>query len=154
MEPKLISHRGNIHGRQPSDENHPDYLQSAINKGYDVECDVWVDNKNAIFLGHDKPSHKISENFLKSDKVWCHAKNFKALSQLLKIGSHVFWHEEDRYTLTSKGYCWCYPEVEFSANSVIVQLHFKNLIVKPFGVCSDEVSTYRSYYRCQQSQSL
>ena len=37
---KLIAHRGNIHGENPSEENKPEYIDAAIDKGYDVEIDV------------------------------------------------------------------------------------------------------------------
>jgi len=36
----LISHRGNINGRLESYENAPNYIDSAISKGYDVEIDI------------------------------------------------------------------------------------------------------------------
>ena len=43
---KLIAHRGNINGPNPEKENHPDYINTAIKSGYDVEVDVWfIDNK-------------------------------------------------------------------------------------------------------------
>ena len=37
----LISHRGNINGKNPEKENHPDYIWVAIQAGYEVEIDVW-----------------------------------------------------------------------------------------------------------------
>ena len=39
----LISHRGNINGRQPNLENLPEYIDSALELGYDVEIDIWAD---------------------------------------------------------------------------------------------------------------
>jgi hypothetical protein len=48
----LISHRGNINGKQPSKENHPLYIFEAIKQGFQVEIDVWfIDGK--FKLGHD-----------------------------------------------------------------------------------------------------
>ena len=32
----LISHRGNLNGKNVDFENHPDYIMAAINKGFDV----------------------------------------------------------------------------------------------------------------------
>ena len=50
----LISHRGNIDGRNVEYENNPNYIEAAINLGYDVEIDVWfIDGK--FMLGHDEP---------------------------------------------------------------------------------------------------
>ena len=36
----LISHRGNINGKIPEYENNPDYVDSAINLGYEVQ-NMW-----------------------------------------------------------------------------------------------------------------
>jgi hypothetical protein len=41
---KIISHRGNLNGSSTDIENHPTYIQAAINAGYDVEVDAW--NRN------------------------------------------------------------------------------------------------------------
>ena len=59
---KLIAHRGNITGRNPDEENSPDYISQAIQKGYDVEVDVWL--MDGIYLGHDKPQYETSIDFL------------------------------------------------------------------------------------------
>ena len=64
---KLISHRGNIAGKNFELENRPDYISNAIKLGYDCEIDVWL-IKNKIYLGHDKNKRKMYEvkiNFLK-----------------------------------------------------------------------------------------
>ena len=37
----LISHRGNVNGREPSLENGDKYCQEAIDKGYNVEIDTY-----------------------------------------------------------------------------------------------------------------
>ena len=100
----FISHRGNINGINKKYENNPTYIQSAINKGYYVEIDVWY--KNAFFLGHDRPQFKVSQKFLENKKFWCHAKNIEALEKLQKLKTKYFWHQEDDYTLTSNGYIW------------------------------------------------
>ena len=54
----LISHRGNLNGKMPQNENHPDYIDEAIHAGYDVEVDVWMID-NELFLGHDEPNIKL-----------------------------------------------------------------------------------------------
>ena len=103
---KIISHRGNLNGRIPSQENHPSYIQTAIDNGYDVEIDVWWTD-GRFYLGHDEPSYEIDKLFLVNHKIWCHAKNKEALSEMLKIGAHCFWHENDSYTMTNKAIPWC-----------------------------------------------
>ena len=37
----LISHRGNIEGKQPKLENKPEYISKALELGYNVEIDIW-----------------------------------------------------------------------------------------------------------------
>ena len=49
---KLIAHRGNLHGPNPDKENSTDYINEAIESGYNVEIDVWFIN-NKWYLGHD-----------------------------------------------------------------------------------------------------
>ena len=49
----FISHRGNLSGPQPENENKVSYIQAAIDKGFSVEVDV-ID-----FDGH--PSLDVSE---------------------------------------------------------------------------------------------
>ena len=115
----LISHRGNIKGANSSDENRPEYINNALNLGYNVETDVWFKN-NSFYLGHDMPQFKIDKSFLINKKIWCHAKNFNSLYEMSKINCHYFWHEEDKYTITSKGYIWAYPGEEINENTICV----------------------------------
>ena len=80
---KLISHRGNIAGKQPGLENMPEYIKDTIEKGYDVEIDVWW--KNGFWLGHDESNvPNVDLEFLKNQKLWCHAKNIEALYEMQK----------------------------------------------------------------------
>jgi hypothetical protein len=44
-----ISHRGNINGKNIERENSPEYILETLNKGYDVEVDIWIIN-NKWFL--------------------------------------------------------------------------------------------------------
>ena len=64
----LISHRGNIDGPNKDRENNPEYIQIALNNGYEVEVDIWFKN-NSFYLGHDKADFLIDENFLKKKKI-------------------------------------------------------------------------------------
>lgn len=142
----LISHRGNINGINKKYENNPTYIQSAINKGYNVEIDVWY--KNAFFLGHDRPQFKVSQKFLENKKFWCHAKNLEALEKLQKLKTKYFWHQEDDYTLTSNGYIWTYPGKKLSKKSICVlpELNKKKLPKLISGICSDFIERYKNLY--------
>lgn len=139
----LIAHRGNTEGANPESENKPDYISSALRAGFDVEVDVWSVN-GKFFLGHDKPKHEVSWRFLKNPCLWCHAKNTDALSSMLSLGIHCFWHQSDDYTLTSKGYVWIYPQKDLVKQGIIVCDSFDNtLIGSCTGVCSDNIKAYR-----------
>ena len=135
MEIKLISHRGNIYGPKPELENKPEYINEALNLGFDVEIDVW-DIFGSYFLGHDEPQYLIKKEFLKNDKLWCHAKNIEGLYSMLEDDIHCFWHQEDDVTLTSKGYMWTYPDKQLTENSIAV-LPKGRPDVKVAGICSD-----------------
>ena len=101
----LISHRGNINGIQENKENEPEYINNAIKSGFDVEVDVRY-REDKFFLGHDFDQYEVSKDFLINKKIWCHAKTNITLSALHKIGAHYFWHQEDDYTITSRGFIW------------------------------------------------
>jgi len=58
---KLISHRGNINGTNPIEENRPKYIENAISMGFDVEIDIRYDIKTStLWLGHDEPQYMIT----------------------------------------------------------------------------------------------
>ena len=138
----LISHRGNIQGKSPGLENMPEYINDTLNKGYHVEIDVWY--KNGFYLGHDNPQYNVKPSFLVQDKIWCHAKNIKAIIEMSKYSKiHYFWHQEDDITLTSKGYIWAYPGKQPIKDSIAVMPELYNdSLDKCIGICSDYISNY------------
>ena len=144
---RLISHRGNIKGQNPERENMPAYVLETIEKtGYDVEVDVWL-IENQFYLGHDKPQYEIKDSFLSRPHLWCHAKNLNALGMLLEMGVKCFWHEEDKYALTSNNIIWTFPKECVIIKSIIVcqsleesKEYFKKDI---FGICSDFVGVIK-----------
>jgi len=141
---ELIAHRGNINGKSEK-ENHPSYVLEAISKGYSVEVDVWVVAQK-YYLGHDSPQYETSAPFLRNEKLWCHAKNFKALEKMLEDDEiHCFWHEKDSYTLTSKGIPWVYPKRELLKGSVCVspEIGYNGDISICKAICSDRIALYK-----------
>ena len=102
----LISHRGNISGKDKTSENNPKYILNALNLGYEAEVDVW-EYKEKLYLGHDEPSYLLDKEILvNKSRLWVHAKNLNALEIVRKFNLHYFWHQEDDITITSKGYWW------------------------------------------------
>ena len=139
----LISHRGNLNGKNEKFENHPDYILDAKDKGFEVEIDVWF-KENNFYLGHDKPQYKTDQKFLKDEKFWCHAKSSETLYELSKINCHYFWHNIDDYTITNKGYIWIYPNKPLIKNGICVlpeNANYNNLDCK--GICSDFIEKYK-----------
>ena len=139
---KLIAHRGNINGPEPELENAPIHIMNALEKGYDVEVDVWhIDDK--WYLGHDEPTYMIDRVVIERPNLWCHAKNLQALENMIECGINCFWHQEDDYTITSNGHIWTYPGKPTCNRSVIVIKDLK--AIKEFkdasiyGICSDYV---------------
>jgi len=144
----LISHRGNINGPKPQDENKPSYISSAINQGYDCEVDFWYVN-NKFVLGHDEPQYEIPLEFIQTyyNKLWIHCKNHQALSKLVEIDRggvyfNYFWHDSDDVALTSKSYMWANPGV-YIENSIAVLPEIKSDNLKNrIGICSDYIINY------------
>ena len=139
----LISHRGNLNGIEKDNENNPDYINLAISRGYDVEVDVRYES-GQFFLGHDFNQFKVEEEFLLNNKLWCHAKTNEALIALDRIKAHYFWHQEDDYTITSKGFFWTYPGKKLLKKSICVLPERANYDkIDCLGICSDFIERYK-----------
>jgi hypothetical protein len=136
----LISHRGNYKMPDKDKENNPVQISYMLDKGWNVEVDVWHDS-GKFYLGHDKPKYEIKTSFLKNNNLWCHAKNLSALQHMLNLGVHCFWHQKDDYTITSRGYIWTYPKKSVCNNSIIVcetlEDTIKHFKMNVAGICSD-----------------
>jgi hypothetical protein len=139
---KIISHRGNIHGPDPHTENNPYHINGILSRGIDVEIDLWYVDDN-LFLGHDEPTHQIDTSWLmiNKDKLWVHLKNLNAISSPVVKHLNYFWHENDKFTLTSKGIPWCFPNV-FLETGVTVTLTNEKITRNIFGLCTDYVEDY------------
>ena len=132
MHKKLISHRGNINGKNELLENNPNYIDIAIELGYDVEVDMWIDN-DGFYLGHDEPTYPITFNWLmeRSLKLWIHCKDLKTIEELKRLEEenglrdiHYFFHNTDDITITSYGKLWVYPgkqPIKYSIAEIILK---------------------------------
>lgn len=145
----LISHRGNINGANHDRENSPSYLEDAIGHGYNIELDLWV-NDGVPMLGHDKPQYKISKSFLIDIEgvSWIHCKNDEAVDYCFDNDLHFFYHNIDRYTITSFGYIWGYPGSKPVANNkfivVLPEITNDEIINNVYGICSDYVKGFKN----------
>lgn len=149
MKLRRIAHRGNREGPNPDRENEPGYVMEAINMGLDVEVDVWWIMEE-VWLGHDKPQYKVDGNFIKHQKLWCHAKNIQAMAYMMQNSNiHCFFHQTDDIALTSMGYLWTYPgKTPLTYASVAVMPETKPGWVHSgcFGICSDWAASWEFDY--------
>lgn len=152
---KLIAHRGNIQGHKPWFENKPEYVDIAIQYGYDAETDVWWRDGD-FWLGHDAPRYRVGPHFLQMKGLWCHAKNAEAFEAMLKDDRiHCFWHDEDQHTITSRGITWTHPNADtYLQNGVVVILKKPEIMPDTFGICSDEVKLIREELTGEKQKSF
>ena len=140
----LISHRGNISGSNSESENKPEYIMNTLQKGYDVEVDIWSVDKQ-FYLGHDEPQYKIERSFLQNKHLWSHAKNIEAFYRMIDDNKiHCFFHDKDKVALTSKGYFWSSSENKMTNKSICVMPpNSQDLPNNIAGVCSDYIGHYK-----------
>ena len=146
----LISHRGNLNGKNESLENNPNYIDNAISKGYDVEIDIWHKD-GLLWLGHDEPKYKITIDFIKEriSKLWIHCKNVEAIQYFMNhkdVGQycHYFWHQNDDITLTSFNYIWAYPGKQPIKGSIAVMPEINDdETTQCTGICSDYIDNFK-----------
>jgi len=142
---KIIAHRANLYGPNPSYENKPESIDYCLERGYDVEVDVRLNTD--FYLGHDSGDYKVDLNWLLNRKeyLWIHCKDINSLQFFVEnnfCDLNYFWHQDDSYTLTSKNIIWAHPKsINYTKNCVIVMPEFK-VEENFYGVCTD----YPTYY--------
>lgn len=145
---KIIAHRGNLEGPNPTTENTLQQIYQCIEKKFDVEIDLRL-IEGKLMLGHDEPQYEINlkDLYELSDHLWIHCKNVEALNFLSDKSFHYFWHETDQYTLTNRGIGWVYPGIQAYKKSVVVmpELHPEKseYIRNVYGICTDFPFLYK-----------
>lgn len=152
----FIAHRGNLNGPS-SEENKPEYLKAAIDKGFNVEADLWLIGDD-FYLGHDEPQYQI--DFLDICKIsqytWCHCKNIAAMLHFAyrrnQVNSSIkfFWHGEDDIALTSNNLFWTFPGISLTKNSIAVMPervdYLEEELFEAYGICTDYPIIYKEQY--------
>jgi len=147
----LISHRGNTNGLAPDLENSPDYIDRAIEHGYDVEMDVrWIDGK--LYLGHDEPQYEVTLEWLwdRRKSLWVHTKNYEALCRLIVTDLRIFYHQKENHTIINGcNLIWSHELSEADGRSIIPLLSEEDINRQPvptnvYGICSDFVDLLRT----------
>lgn len=142
-----ISHRGNLTSIDSSLENSPKYIEEALKQNFYVEIDLWMQN-NKLFLGHDLPQYEIEKKFLNNKYFFVHCKNHEALHFMSNeiLDCEYFWHQDDKYTLTSKNKIWVHPSAKLLKDSICVlpELSRNEDLSLCYGICSDYIMRYRN----------
>lgn len=155
---KIIAHRGNLEGTNPSRENSLDYIDEAIAAGFDVEIDVRCED-HKFYLGHDEPQYYVPMTWLfkRKDKLWIHCKDVKSMEvfSTSPVDFHYFWHETDCYTVTSKGFGLVLVGQFPFKNSVIIMPekidlyfppHGDEYIKNSYGIITDKAILYKNRF--------
>lgn len=147
---KLISHRGNINGKNIEMENHPSFIDTALNFSYDVEIDIWyIDGK--LWLGHDEPQYEISLEWLelRSLSLWIHCKDMNSLSYFNEYSNtksnqfNYFSHDMDIGVLTSHNYIWS-THLYDRGILVLPEVFNREPFGGTIGICSDVIQRYKN----------
>ena len=144
MKKILISHRGNLTGKQPELENTPNYINAALAAGFKCEVDVFC-HDNKLYLGHDLAQTETSVSYLQQVGIIAHAKNLDALAAMLQANIHCFYHHNDNYTLTSRNWIWAFPGKPGTFVHPCIAVLPENYatdVTNFDGVCSDFIEQY------------
>lgn len=141
----IISHLGNIDGRQPEHENKLAYVQKALKAGWHVCVDVAF-HCGAFVLPFDGGFHPVPAALLAKQRVWCRAYDPVTLDALCTINAHAFLNTESGLALTSAQFIWTMPGHSLVARSIACFPEdaagdwLTNF--EPAGLCSNEPARY------------
>ena len=86
----IISHLGNINGRQPERENKLSYVEKALKAGWHVCVDV-VFHHGTFILPYDGGFNAVPPAFLSKQRVWCRAYDPATLNALCDVNATLFF---------------------------------------------------------------
>lgn len=157
---RIISHRGNLHGRDFKKENTVGRVEYCIALGYQVEVDLWVlepidDSGFRYYLCHDEPKsiNRIDLTWLLKNQNYLltHCKNKEAVEFAMEeLDGEWFVHETDRWSRTSESHLICYgKESDIIDNDRVILMMPEHHNIKKvaipngiYGICTDFVQDY------------
>jgi hypothetical protein len=141
----IISHLGNINGRQPEKENTLPYIQQALKEGWHVCVDV-VFRNGGFLLPHENGQHVAPPALLSKQRVWCRAFDPETIDALCNINTHCFLVSRDFISLTSSQFLWTLPPHALTDRSIAVYPELADADwlanFEPAGLCSNEPCRY------------
>lgn len=149
---RLIAHRGITDGNYSGKENLIYTIMETLDKGYEVEADIQCYN-GILYLGHDERQEPLDGLINEIERhiglwgyhswIWYHCKDKDTLSHFVKRKSldNYFWHDVDKFTLTSKGYVWTADLSDSYPDRTVVVVKNKEDTLSQFetdcfGICS------------------
>jgi glycerophosphoryl diester phosphodiesterase len=161
----VISHRGNINGPDPLNENKIESIVLCIEKySLNVEIDIHV-KQDDIYLTHDDiVCNSLTDEEKKiliryKDYLWIHCKNIEAISFMSKFYPefNYFGHSNDDFVLTSKGYIFTKPSKAMGSNIICVMPEMvenitNDIIYSCKGILTDYPLKYEKNYTIIGSQ--
>ena len=145
---RWIARCGNLDGCSAALENTPDYLEAAIERGFDVSCEV-VYRDGTFWIGSEERRIAAPRELLVREEVWCQAKDVRTLDALYHDpGIHCFFQALDDVSLTSRGFLWTHPRCRVvTRRSIVAVRDFEgdriDRVRSGAGVCSDRIAVWR-----------
>jgi len=141
----IISHLGNIDGRQPDRENTLPYVKAALAAGWHVCVDVWYTNGSFV-LPSSRGAFPLPPALLSNCRVWARSYDPETIDALCTLKAHCVIATESPITLTSEQFLWTLPPTPLAPRSIAV---FPELATpwwleqyEPAGLCSNEPVRY------------
>ena len=134
----LISNLGNLNGPNKN-ENNPNYIQNALDLGYDCKIDIFYNNQ--LYLN----TYEIDITFLfiNHKKLWINCINIDALIFLFNFDCLNLFCQREDFTLTSKKFIWSYLKIN-NNNCVTVVNNTYDIPLFGYGICSDNIHKLES----------
>jgi hypothetical protein len=136
----IISHLGNLNGRQPEHENTLPYVRAALDRGWHICVDVLY-RGGRFFLPSVQGQHVAPPAFFSQQRVWSRAMTPGTLDALCQVNAPVVPASTANFSLTSAQFLWTLPTTELTDRSIAV---FPELVEdswlansEPAGICTN-----------------
>lgn len=141
----IISHLGNINGRDETRENRLAYVQEALKAGWHVCVDV-VFHCGSFLLPFDGGFNSVPPAFFSKQRVWCRAHDPVTLDALCNVNAHTFLNTDSGLALTSAQFVWTAHPHELVSRSIAAFPENAPpewlAAAEPAGLCSNAPALY------------
>jgi len=114
----IISHLGNLTGRDPDSENTLNYIKAALAEDLHVCVDVVYSGSGFLLPSAAKVWDAIPPAFLSNYRIWARATDPDTLNALCDINAHVLPQAAANVVLTSAGFLWSLPPANLTSRSI------------------------------------